>query len=1137
MSIKNELHKARIHLFKNDLKAFSWLIGVILVIDSIFLIYLESIFYFSKEIKIGFIILFLGCISILFLWGFIFFIFIQKNKIKRYSFINIAQILGQKGIKEKPDRILNALQLSEDPHQSDLSKSYIDKLGRVLKKFNFSELLVHEKGPIFKQWLAGSIIFFFALFLVRADDNIPALYRLFHPTVSYNVPKPFELKNITSDIHLLGGESSEIIVQSIGEKPDTVFVLMMPVVSPADTTTKDGITLKSHRHEDGLYHFPIENVFHDYLYKGFVPAEHFWEVWEEVSTDTHLVYVTDRPTFDAFSITIIPPEYSKLEATSQEGNIATIQGLKGSTLQVNIQSNRELKEAFFVFNNTKKSMNTFGKLAEGSFILENEGEMTIHLLDARDISNRDPVPYHVQILPDHSPILDVLSPPPIIELGNTMTIPIQLKIEDDYGFSELQIGYEIKRPAFLEMDPYVSIFSVPGIKQDTLSQEIIMDWDLSDFSLLPDDEVHYHFELYDNDNISGPKKTLSSTFIARLPSLADLYESMEEEQSTLMDDSELNLEALNELRDQLDHLELEAIKTEKLDWEQEKEIKDLLEKASEELKAIEKLSEAMEAINSQSEKHQLFSDELMDKFKELQDLVDSLIPEDLLKNMEELQEALNEMDMEKLKNAMENLSNNMEQLESDLDRYLDIFKRLQAEQKMDEIANRLEQLISQQDDLDRELNHTPKNADPSTFARMSQEEQRNLQEFQAIESLMEDASELIAPFSESASESLREMEASDLAETIEQALSQSMKQMGKMQKSSAQKQSMAALENLQKMQDQYSQIQNQFRMESVSKMMKKFQSLMQDVLYLSKKQENLQKEVKHISRTSHKLRSLTAQQQMLQDQLKQIMNQMMDLSRETFAITPQLGQSMGMASAMMEQSKSELSERNKSKATSSQSQAMQSLNQAALSLFNSMKQMEQSGSSSGYEAFLEQLKKMSQQQQGINNDGMQLSLGQMAASAQQQLMKQMLKGQKQVQKSLEQLMQEMEESGENGMGDLSGIGKDMEEVIKDLQRKRFTRQTQNRQQRILSRMLDSQKSMTQRGQKEERKSEVADFNTLFEGPSGLPGDLGQRKNLAIEALNRSLGSGYPKEYQDMIKKYFNAISESTELYEKDSKSE
>jgi len=152
-------------------------------------------------------------------------------------------------------------------------------------------------------------------------------------------------------------------------------------------------------------------------------------------------------------------------------------------------------------------------------------------------------------------------------------------------------------------------------------------------------------------------------------------------------------------------------------------------------------------------------------------------------------------------------------------------------------------------------------------------------------------------------------------------------------------------------------------------------------------------------------------------------------------------------------------------------------------------------------------------------------LGQMAAAAQQQMMQQMLKRQKGIRKSLEQMMNEMRHSGQHGMGDLSGIAQEMDEVIKDLQRKRFNRRTQERQQRILSRMLDSQTSMTQRGQKEERKSSSARQEIVFEGPGGLPSDLGQRENLALQALNNAINAGYSREHQTMIKRYFNSLSQ------------
>ena len=100
----------------------------------------------------------------------------------------------------------------------------------------------------------------------------------------------------------------------------------------------------------------------------------------------------------------------------------------------------------------------------------------------------------------------------------------------------------------------------------------------------------------------------------------------------------------------------------------------------------------------------------------------------------------------------------------------------------------------------------------------------------------------------------------------------------------------------------------------------------------------------------------------------------------------------------------------------------------------------------------------------------------------------------------------------------------MDEVIKDIQKKKYNRKTQERQQRILSRMLDSQTSLTQRGKKDERTSNTAIEGLVYEGPGGLPFDLGQRESIAIQALNRAMKAGYSKDNQLMIKQYFNSLS-------------
>ena len=438
----------------------------------------------------------------------------------------------------------------------------------------------------------------------------------------------------------------------------------------------------------------------------------------------------------------------------------------------------------------------------------------------------------------------------------------------------------------------------------------------------------------------------------------------------------------------------------------------------------------------------------------------------------------------------------------------------------------MQQLIEQQQALDQEISQTQDNNDDdvSTLERLAQEEERNLDEFENIISLMEEAAEAIEPFSEASSNELSELSDSELSQELENSLGETIESLSQQNMTDANNASQESLDNMEMMMQQMMNIQQGFSQETVSEMIEKFQGLMQDMLYLSSEEEKLRDDVKQSSRNSPRLRELASRQQLLQDQLQSITKQMMELSNETFAITPEIGRGIGKANAGMEEAKTKLTDRNLNQAGKNQDVAMEGLNEATLGLFNSMQSMQESGSASGYEQFLKSMQQMAGQQQGVNQQGMQLGLGQMAAAAQQQMMQQMLSKQKGIRKSLEQLMNEMRHSGQKGMGDLSGIAGDMDEVIKDLQKKRFNRKTKERQQRILSRMLDSQTSMTQRGKKDDRKSSTAVSDLVLEGPGGLPSDMGQRENLALQALNNAMNAGYSREHQTMIKRYFNSLS-------------
>ena len=59
-----------------------------------------------------------------------------------------------------------------------------------------------------------------------------------------------------------------------------------------------------------------------------------------------------------------------------------------------------------------------------------------------------------------------------------------------------------------------------------------------------------------------------------------------------------------------------------------------MEETLDEIKNLEETANKMETIAEQAEKHKLFSTDLIEKFKELSELINEILPEDMLKNLQ-----------------------------------------------------------------------------------------------------------------------------------------------------------------------------------------------------------------------------------------------------------------------------------------------------------------------------------------------------------------------------------------------------------------------------------------------------------------------------------------------------------------------
>ena len=1124
-TVKEYLLVIRFEAIKADLKYILWHIYSTSIIIFISALTIENIFYLSSSIRvkvwISLAVIFIIFITLLTVVS----IQIKNNRFKRYKLEFIAKNTGKFAFS-KQDNLINALQIEnskETLYSEDLSNSFIKQTIDKLSKLKISFLFPSKKIYLWKKITLICLIITLLTIISTWKHSVSSMYRWAHAKTEFIPPKPFKLIGLTRHLNVLGGENVNIGFKATGEIPDSIFIEFRPVfnIENKDST----IIFSAKKSNVDEYKFEFLEIYQNFQYRAFSPSIKFWDPWDEITTKFFSISVTDRPSIDDFLVTITPPAYTGLKKQSQKANQAQIQAINGSKINVELKSNKDLSLAELILDDEKKEMNINGKRAQFEFIASLDQKFSINLKDKRGVRNRNPIPFNLQIINDITPEMTIIQPPPIIELGSDQTIPILMSIEDDFGFSNLQLSYELQRPNYIDAEPFISLFNIEINKSSKTQQDIQTIWNLQSIGLMPEDEIYFHFELYDNDIVTGPKKTISSTFIARLPSLNDLFHSFNDEQEQIIDAVKIELEDIQKLKVKLDKAELNLLKKDKLEWKDNQSLKETLESVQQQLDDFQTLAEQINQLNDNGEKHQLFSKDLMNKFEDLQKLIEEIFPPDMLKNMDWMKKALEDMKPEELLSALENLSNNIQQVEKELDRFLDIFKRVKAEQEVDQLRKRLEQLVQNQDNIDQQIRQTNNETNASKFKTLEQEQKINKREFDEIISSMEDAAKDVKVFSRKTAQSLEKLSESELSKSTENHLEQTIQSLNKEEPYKAMDESYASLNDIETVELEMDNILSEFQKETTRDMSSKFRLILKDLLTLSKSQESLKSETEQIPRNSPGLHDLALEQQMIQNQLTQAMENAVSLSKETFLVSPMMGRMLGSAYAQMNVSKGKLAERNGNGSIDNQDEAIIALNEGSKIIIQSIKQMQESGSASGYNQFLKQLEQMAGKQQGINNQGMQLALGQMANSLKNSIMQQMLAQQKGVRKSLQKMLNEMKKSGNQGLGDLNSISKEMNDVIKDLEEKKYTQSTSNKQKKILSRMLDSQTSMTQRGIDNNRKSESSEQIT-FENINGMPEDLGQRQSIIFNAMNKALNSGYSRDYQNMIRRYFNSLNQT-----------
>ena len=1083
-------------------EANSILLKEIFILNTIFLFFylfcvlIEQIFYLVPISREKIFNLYFSTLLISLTYVFLKWFIAYKKLFNNNNHYILAKKIGDR-YKAIKDNLLNVLQINNNKHNdNDLKKYAIKQLEEKLEKNLLPKIKLYFPR---KQFLAFIISIITAVLLFVSTEIKLASNRLIHYNQEFSPPLPFILTSLSGSFSALSGDTLDLSISGIGDLPDSIHINWL-----SNNNNNKQLIM----HDKEIYQMTIPNVTNDIIYWAEYKSKAFFSAWDKIVTIPDSISIKQRPVIKNISFNITPPIYTNLKSyIHNQTNNNQIEILQGSNISLNAMSNKNLSKAWLLDKEERIDLRITANKIYGKINFMDNMYFSIYCLDNALIANKNPIQYSFIIKNDIPPNIVVQSPKLEFELNESFLIPLKVNIYDDYGIDNVWIDYKIISPEFPELNKQIKKFDLNSDTIVGLDTYINYDWDISNINILMGDEIHFWVVAEDKNNITGPGITKSAKIIGRFPSIENLFSRIEEYENNTEDITEDIYDSIDEISEIAKEVRLELLKTDELTWEQEKKLEKTFDEVDEVFKALEKIQENMDKVMEQTSDNNLFDNELMDKFSHFQDMLQAMMSDELMDAIAELQEALQNMDPKKILDSLKNYEFNIEKFEEELDRFIDMFEMALAEQKLNELSEHIENMINKQKDMIEEIEN---NQDEYVLEKKSSKQENR---FSSFEDLLKETKNSISEISKDVSEQIEQLSNNNLTKETKDILSKQTDNV-RNQDEELDQNSKIAKEKLEEISNTINMISEQFKNENIYKMTKEFIIIIDNLITMSNQQEKIILATKDIRSNNPKLREINQNQNNIDRELNQVTKQLIELSNQTFFVTPKINRAIGKLKNSIASTVTLLEQKKINTVRKKQQDILKNINEITFLLLLSMEEMQNSNSASGFEQFMQSLEDMSMQQEGLNQATMQIP--QLGIGQQQSILDELMKQQQALKDKLGELLKEM--AGEE-TGGLSKAQNEMEDVIDDFERGNVNQKTFERQQRILSKMLDSQKSLTKKDFSEKRQNKIAKTNNYLD-PGSISNNLGEKDLLLINAMESAINEGLSSEYQKLIRLYF-----------------
>ena len=848
-----------------------------------------------------------------------------------------------------------------------------------------------------------------------------------------------------------------------------------------------------------------------------------------VSSPTYRISLTGEPRALSFSSTITSPAYARLPVQAVSGTRGDLAALAGSRAAVEVTFDRDLESlSAAVRGGSAIAWSAVTpRRWRGTVPVDGDGEWELF---ARGSTGEGRFRYRLTAIPDAPPVLTVALPEGDLDLPAGQQVPFDVLAQDDLGVAELKL--EWRKTA---NDPWhetrLGVFAEEPREARATSQ-----WDASSLALLPGESGVFRFVALDNARPGPRGRATSGEFRVRFPSLTDLYASLEERQENVSKALERAAEQARELQKSLDKLQRQPQAQGRQDpsFERAEEMKRATERQQAIAQQVNEAAREMRESLEQAAERQAFQEQLQRKLKEMSELLQQIQSPEFREALKRMQEALQRMDRRQMEETLPKMQKENRDMLEQLDRSLELLKRLREEERMEALAMRADDLKARQDELNRE--HAEDSRDAQDPPKSDSQAKTDAQEASkaSLGERQSKAAQESRELSKDAKDASKQSEARDAQQRMEEAAKELEQNAAQSQESaseqsesgdskSAQSSGQQASESLSRASQSLRASARQQQQEQDARNLAAVRRASQDLVSLSRAaQENLD--------ADRSAAQASEAQTDLSEGVARVADSLSALSQQTPFLSNKISAALGRAMQGLSQSGREMSQGGRERGERSGRGATASLNEAVKELRAAEASMcQQPGSGDGGKTSSERIGEMGQRQSQLNRQSREMArkLSKQLAMTQgdEAEMRKLADEQRRIREQLAEVRRD-EEAKKSLLGRLDQAEKEMQQAEETIRQGNVDGDLEQKQTQILSRLLDAQRSVHRRDfdpQREARRGE----DVAHPSPGALPRELFRENDRLRQDLLKADADRVPPRYRTLIEAYLRALNGAT----------